>query len=138
MKRKRTPARDEPGGINLIPVLGIAFLLVLFIVAAVPFARERGIDFSNPWWSHGYGCGAIVISVDSQDRISVENDGMPREIDVRSVRSTVARRLAEYPRCGVLVKAHRRSSMGTVVRVVDEAKLARNRPPVAVQLVTVD
>lgn len=136
MKRKRTPAREEPGGINLIPVLGIAFLLVLFVVAAVPFAQERGIYFPS---YRGHGCEfPALILVDNQNRIFVEDSGKLKQIDIRSVRVSVARRLAQFPECGVLVKAHKHSSMGIVVRVVDEAKLARQNPPVSVQLATAD
>ncbi len=137
MKRRHRRTGGETGGINLTPVLGIAFLLLLFLVAAVPFAQERGIDFSG---CHDVDCACefpVFIVVDNQNRIWVEEGGKAIPIDIRSVRSVVARKLAEEWNCGVLVVAEPKSKMGIVVRVVDEAKLARNPPP-AVSLATVD
>lgn len=138
IRRKRKETGSSPG-FNTTPVLGIVFLLLLFFVVSVPIAQERGVDLTD-----GYGCDCpgdapvINIIVDSENRIFVEESNRLKQIGRRSVRTTVARRLAESPRSAIFVQAHRQSDMGTVIRVVDEARMARRSPPVPVSIAAVD
>ncbi|MFP3942982.1 MAG: ExbD/TolR family protein [Alphaproteobacteria bacterium] len=136
---RRRKRRSETGGINLTPVLGLAFILLLFVVAAFPFAQERGIDFLNVESGGICDCGdPIVITVDSRNRIFVGVGEARKQVTLRAVETHVARLLAENPQSAVLVQAHKQSDMGVVIRAVDQARQARDAPPVPVQIATVE
>ncbi|MFP3943318.1 MAG: ExbD/TolR family protein, partial [Alphaproteobacteria bacterium] len=117
------------------------FIMLIFFIVTATFVREQGIDVTSPDKDQPPDqpdIVAIVVAVDPNNNIFVEEGGQLRQVDVRSVRANVARKLAENRESPVVVQAAETSDMGVVVRVMDQAKLARDNPPVPVSIATTE
>ena len=135
MSRKHRKRGGGETEVDLTPMLDIVFIMLIFFIVTATFVHERGIDVTAPPPEDKPVDTevAIVIAVDARNNIFVEEGGAQRQVDFRAVRANVARKLAENPKSPVLVQADKKSDMGVVVRVMDQAKLARNpSPPVAI------
>jgi len=64
--------------------------------------------------------GNIMIGVTQDGDIYMEG----KRIDLRSIRPLLERSLAEDPESGVVVVADKRSETGSVVKVMDQCRLA--------------
>jgi biopolymer transport protein ExbD len=141
MSRKHKRKQGDESEVNLTPMLDIVFIMLIFFIVTATFVREQGIDVTAPENQPDPPVNpppAIVIAVDPRNNIFVEEGGALRQVDVRAVRANVARKLAENQNSPVLVQAAKTSDMGVVVRVMDQAKLARNNPPVPVSIATTE
>jgi len=138
MSRKVKRGQGDEADVNLTPMLDIVFIMLIFFIVTATFVHERGIDVTAPDNEKKPDTTnpPIVIAVDSKNNIFVELGGQQRPVDVRAVRANVARKLAENQKSAVLIQADRSSDMGVVVHVMDQAKLARDRPPVPVSIAT--
>ncbi|ACL05215.1 MULTISPECIES: ExbD/TolR family protein [Desulfatibacillum] len=108
--------------INMSPLIDMVFILLIFFLVTTSFVRETGIDVHRPTASTAVSKekATILVGVTKDNRIFMEK----REIDVRAVRLHVERALAENPEGSVVVVADRDSSTGTVISVMDDARLA--------------
>jgi len=84
--------------------------------------KEAGIDVqrSTAATAEVKQRGNILIGVTPEGDVFMEG----KRVDVRSVRPLVERALAEDPESGVVVVADKRSITGTVVKVMDQCRLA--------------
>ncbi len=130
MRMRRHAAGSEghesSTGIDLAPMLDfVTNLLIFFIITAV-FVKEVSLDVTRPQGEmtneqdDDPSKAAIPISVLMDGTIWVDN----REVDVRAVRANVERIKAVRPKAGVLIIADQNAPTGTVVDVIDAARLA--------------
>jgi biopolymer transport protein ExbD len=119
-------AHDSHTGIDLAPMLDfVTNLLIFFIITAV-FVKEVSIEVSRPQGEmtqeqdQDQDNAAIPVSILSDGTIWVDN----REVDARAVRANVERLHAVRPKAGVLIVADQNAPTGTVVDVIDAARLA--------------
>jgi biopolymer transport protein ExbD len=123
--RHRAETHESHTGIDLAPMLDfITNLLIFFIITAV-FTHEVSIEVSRPSGELEQAKGdeknaAIPISVLQDGTIWVDN----REVDIRAVRANVERLHAVRPKAGVLIVADQSAPTGTVIDVIDAARLA--------------
>ena len=117
---------ESSTGIDLAPMLDfVTNLLIFFIITAV-FVKEVSLDVTRPQGEMTNeedpdpSKAAIPISVLQDGSIWVDN----REVDVRAVRANVERIKAVRPKAGVLIIADQNAPTGTVVDVIDAARLA--------------
>ncbi|HEY8123349.1 MAG TPA: biopolymer transporter ExbD [Myxococcota bacterium] len=117
---------ESSTGIDLAPMLDfVTNLLIFFIITAV-FVKEVSLEVSRPQGEmtneqpDDPKNAAIPISVLQDGTIWVDN----REVDVRAVRANVERLRAVRPKAGVLIVADQNAPTGTVVDVIDAARLA--------------
>ena len=127
MRRHQAEAHESHSGIDLAPMLDfVTNLLIFFIITAV-FVKEVSIEVSRPQGEltqeqeENQENAAIPISVLADGTIWVDN----REVDARAVRANVERLHAVRPKAGVLIVADQNAPTGTVVDVIDAARLAR-------------
>lgn len=108
--------------LNMAPLIDMVFLLLIFFLVTTSFVRETGIDVNRPAASTALSKdkASILVGVTRENRVFMEK----REIDVRAVGVNVERALSENPEGGVLVVADRESSTGTVIAVMDAARIA--------------
>ncbi len=118
---QRRRNRKTPG-LDISSLIDMVFILLIFFLVNTSFVRETGVTVSRPTASTATveKKSAILIGVDTEDRIFMEN----REIDARAVRANVERALAENPEAAVVVVADKASSTGVAITVMDGARLA--------------
>jgi biopolymer transport protein ExbD len=108
--------------INMGPLIDMVFLLLIFFVVTTSFVKEAGIDVqrSTAATAEVKERGNIMIGVNAEGDVYYEG----KQVDVRSVRGLVERALAEDPESGVVIVADQASETGTVVKVMDQCRLA--------------
>jgi biopolymer transport protein ExbD len=126
MRRHQAESHESHTGIDLAPMLDfVTNLLIFFIITAV-FVKEVSLEVSRPEAIEQEPTdtnpenAAIPISVLADGTIWVDN----REVDIRAVRANVERLHAVKPKAGVLIVADQSAPTGTVVDVIDAARLA--------------
>ncbi|HEU4431673.1 MAG TPA: biopolymer transporter ExbD [Myxococcota bacterium] len=126
IRRHHAEAHESHTGIDLAPMLDfVTNLLIFFIITAV-FVKEVSLEVNRPTGEMTQEQqddpkkAAIPISVLADGTIWVDN----REVDVRAVRANVERIKAVRPEAGVLIVADQNAPTGTVVDVIDAARLA--------------
>ena len=108
--------------INMGPLVDMVFLLLIFFVVTTSFVKETGIDVqrSTAATAERKERGNIMLGISADGMIYMED----KRIDVRSVRALIERALAEDPESGVVIVADKDSNTGTVVKAMDQCRLA--------------
>lgn len=108
--------------INISPLIDLVFLLLIFFMVTTSFVKETGIDINRPQAETAVVSkkNAILVGISEQGR--VHYDG--KAIDVRSVRLHIARAVADKPEADVVVIADKKCPTGTLIRVMDQCRLA--------------
>jgi biopolymer transport protein ExbD len=120
--RKTIRGNDKGVNINISPLIDMVFLLLIFFVVTTSFVKEAGIDVqkSTAATAEVKEHGNIMIGVSAEGHVYMEG----KRIDVRSVRSLIERALAEDPESGVVVVADKYSETGSIIKVMDQCRLA--------------
>jgi len=115
-------AKNKGIELNIAPLIDMVFILLIFFLVTTSFVRETGVDINRPAAVTAVSKkkANILVGITKDDRIFMEK----REIDIRAVRANVERALAENPESAVIIVADRESKTGTVIKVMDECKLA--------------
>ncbi len=120
----RNSLRGEESGVEVRigPMIDMVFLLLIFFVVTTSFVKEAGIDVQRSTASTAEvkERGNIMIGVTQEGDIYMEG----KRVDLRSIRPLLERSLAEDPESGVVVVADKRSDTGSVVKVMDQCRLA--------------
>ena len=108
--------------INISPLIDLVFLLLIFFLVTTSFVKETGIEVQRPVASTAElkEQGNLLIGVDNSGRVFMDR----RQVDVRMVRGHIARALAENPKSGVIIVADQQSQAGTIIKVMDQCRLA--------------
>lgn len=120
--RRSHVQQEEEAEINITPMLDIVFIMLIFFIVTATFVRETGIDVTRPdaQTAQQEQRPPILIAINSEGEIWFDR----RRIDIRAVRANIERALAENPESGVVIIADAESETGTLVEVMDEARLA--------------
>ena len=120
----RSSIRGEGKGvdINMGPLIDMVFLLLIFFVVTTSFVKEAGIEVSRSTAATAEvkERANIMVGVTSDGEIYMEG----KRGDLRSVRPLIERALAEDPESGIVVVADQRSDTGSVIKVMDQCRLA--------------
>ena len=108
--------------LNIAPLIDMVFILLIFFLVTTSFVKETGVDISRPTASTAVAktTSTILIGITRDSTIHLDR----REVDVRAVRSSVERAMAENPEAGVVIVADKESKTGLVISVMDACKLA--------------
>lgn len=124
MGRFRNASADDDGetGIDMSPLIDCVFILLIFFIVTTVFVEETGIEVDKPQ-------AASASDLDSNSiLLAISEDGdvvyAKQNIGVNGVQSVVKRMLTAEPGLPVIIQADRNSDSGTLVRVIDEAKIA--------------
>jgi biopolymer transport protein ExbD len=127
MKRHQEESHESTTGIDLAPMLDFVVNLLIFFIITAVFVKEVALEVNRPQGEiqnetpDDPDNAAIPISVLADGTIWVDN----REVDNRAVRANVERLHAVRPKAGVLIVADQSAPTGTVVDVIDAARLAQ-------------
>jgi biopolymer transport protein ExbD len=126
MKRHQEETHESTTGIDLAPMLDFVVNLLIFFIITAVFVKEVALEVNRPQGEMTQSepnedNASIPISILSDGTIWVDN----REVDNRAVRANVERLHAVKPKAGVLIIADQNAPTGTVVDVIDAARLAQ-------------
>jgi biopolymer transport protein ExbD len=123
MRRSHTePLSTSSVIINVVPLVDVMCFLLIFYIVTTSFVQEAGVDVNRP-------TAQTAVQKEGENiLIAVTRDGEiwmdKRRIDIRSVRINVERALAQTPEAPVVVVTDRESRTGTLVEIIDQARLA--------------
>ncbi len=124
-RRKRRGEAEDKADIDLTPMLDVVFIMLIFFIVTASFVNELGINVNKPDVPENQpppetDKADILVQVSGNNDIYMDG----RRVDVRSVRSIIARMYAENPKASVIVKADVNSDAGTYVAIADAARSA--------------
>ena len=113
---------DEESSIDITPMLDVVFIMLIFFSVTTSFTRAPGASINRPLADQAAPLqgGNILIGVQPHDAIWMAG----RQIELREVRQMVERARAENPESSVVIVADQGARIGTVTRVMDQARLA--------------
>lgn len=120
MRRKKySETVDSP---DMTPMLDVVFIMLIFFIVTTTFVKESGVD----WLSNSGGDSVppklkpLVVTIDGSDTINL----LGRTIDADALRANIELEYAKSKAAGVVVKAHEIASTSTLIKAVDQIKLA--------------
>lgn len=127
MRKLAGTRKNDESKVDLTPMLDVVFILLIFFVVTATFLSETAIDAAS-----NENNEAPPEQNDTKKNILIElganNDiilnGEPRPILESQIRSNIDRLKAENPAASVIIKPHVRSTVNTLVTVMDSARQA--------------
>ena len=121
MKYRRELAEpDEAIELNLIPLIDVIMFLLIFFISTTSMMEDAGVSVDKPQ------AGGASQSESKSIVLAITRDGkityLGKEIGINGVRPTV-KRLCGKEALPVVLQTDENSLSGTVIRVIDEAKL---------------
>jgi biopolymer transport protein ExbD len=122
MALKRHNNNNEEAELDMTPMLDIVFIMLIFFIVTTSFVKESGISVNTPkaQTASRQDQANIFIAITRDGEVWIDK----RPIDVRAVRSVVARLHAENPTGSVVIQSDRDSATHTLVEVMDQVRLA--------------
>lgn len=125
-RRRKKQNNEDTSEIDLTPMLDVVFIMLIFFIVTASFVKERAIDVNVPENLKNPpppnpDKKSILIQVTSSNEIFFDN----QRIDIRSVRSRIAQKHAEWPDAPVVVRAHEESTAETYIAIADAAREAK-------------
>jgi len=116
---------DQEGGINLMPLVDVVFLLLIFFLAATTFASEEvELDLRLPEAKSGESGKA-----DRQLIINVSQDGSltmgGRSVTLEALRQKLVAAVRRNKEQAVLVRGDKEAQFGVGLQVLDTCRLAK-------------
>ncbi len=108
--------------INISPLIDVVFILLIFFIVTTVFIEETGVDVNKPRavTAEDLEKHCILIAVTANGQVYQGG----RSIGVAGVRSVVASMLEEDKAMPVIIQGDADANHGTIVKVIDAAKLA--------------
>ncbi|MGK0267456.1 MAG: biopolymer transport protein ExbD [Paraglaciecola sp.] len=122
MALKRHSDNNEEAEINMTPMLDIVFIMLIFFIVTTSFVKESGISVNTPkaQTASRQDQANIFIAITRDGQVWIDK----RPIDIRALRTVVARLHAENPAGSVVIQSDRDSATHTLVEVMDQVRLA--------------
>ena len=134
MSKRGSILQDEAemSDINISPMIDMVFILLIFFIVTTVFVQEPGVEVQRE-----YALSALDLEKNSI-LIAITTDGDVvyggSEIGIVGVRGVVKRLTADNETMPVILQVDRAAPAATVIRVIDECKLAN--PPSTVSIST--
>lgn len=117
----RKHASEEEAQIDMTPMLDVTFIMLIFFIVTTSFVKEAGVDVARPEAATAFAQkGNIMIGVSSTGQVWMSK----RQITMDAVRPYVEAARGESPESSVVIVADRLAPAGTVIQVMDQARLA--------------
>lgn len=125
MKKKIEGGRRRvESEINMAPLIDMIFILLIFFLVTTTFSRESGVELKKPRPApeqHDIKKKTnVTVEVGHDNRLIIDG----RVYDVRTVRAYMEQFLLDAPKGTVVIAADKDSSIGRVIQVMDQCKLA--------------
>lgn len=122
MALKRHNNNEGEAELDMTPMLDIVFIMLIFFIVTTSFVKESGITVNTPkaQTASKQESANIFIAITQAGEVWIDK----RPVDVRAVRSVVARLHAENPAGSVVIQSDRDSATHTLVEVMDQVRMA--------------
>lgn len=119
LKRNRKSQQAE---IDMTPMLDIVFIMLIFFIVTTSFVKESGIEITPPQaqTSQKQDNATIFVAINAEGDVWIDN----RLIDIRSVRTVVARLHAENPEGSVVIQSDENARTRELISVMDQIRMA--------------
>ncbi|MBC2607015.1 ExbD/TolR family protein [Pelagicoccus albus] len=119
--RKMFAEKKSTEEINMSPLIDMVFILLIFFIVTTVFVEETGVEVNKPQAASASDLEKNSILIAITENGNVVYGG--KEVGISGVRPII-RRLYQKEKMPVIIQADRQSITDTLVRVIDEAKLA--------------
>ena len=118
-QRKRQSQQAE---IDMTPMLDIVFIMLIFFIVTTSFVKESGIEVNPPeaQTRQQQDNASIFVAINADGDVWIDN----RLIDIRSVRTVIARLHAQNPEGAVVIQSDENARTRELVSVMDQIRLA--------------
>ena len=110
--------------LNMAPLIDMIFILLIFFLVTTSFSRESGVELKKPKPAPAQPDVQkktnVTVEIGHDNRIFIEG----RIYDVRTVRAYMEQFLIDTPTGTVVIATDKDSSIGRVIQVLDQCKLA--------------
>ncbi|UZE97072.1 ExbD/TolR family protein [Alkalimarinus alittae] len=113
---------ENDSEIDMTPMLDIVFIMLIFFIVSSNFIREAGVEINRPTASTAEQKenAGIMIAITPDDQIWLDQ----KQIDIRMIRPTLEKLKVEQPNIGILIQSDQDARTGTLIKVMDQVKLA--------------
>lgn len=120
MGKRRVKKEEEPGAIDLTPMLDVVFIMLIFFIVTASFIKEAGIEVNRPeaTTAEAKKHANILIAINANNEVWIDKN----RIDIRAVRAQIERLHAENPKGTVVIQADDKASVETLTDVADAAR----------------
>ena len=123
MKHRNPGGDEEETQIHISPLIDCVFILLIFFIVTTRFIDEKGIEVDKPQPSSSANSDSesenLVLTVTEKGKILLDNT----EMTLTAVQTAVERATRKKEDAPVIVQAVAAAPSGTLVKVIDAAKL---------------
>lgn len=110
--------------LDMAPLIDMIFILLIFFLVTTSFSRESGVELKKPKSSpaepNAQKKTNVTVEIGHDNRVFIDD----RVYDVRTVRAYMEQFLIDVPKGTVVIATDKDSSIGRVIEVMDQCKLA--------------
>lgn len=122
MSLHRHKKASQQAEIDMTPMLDIVFIMLIFFIVTTSFVKESGIEVNPPQaqTSQKQDNATIFVAINADGDVWIDN----RLMDIRSVRTVIARLHAQNPEGAVVIQSDENARTKALVSVMDQIRLA--------------
>lgn len=121
MSYHRHKRQTQQAELDMTPMLDIVFIMLIFFIVTTSFVKESGVEVNSPQAQTGTTQNAnIFVAITAEGEVWIDK----RPVDLRSVRSIVARLHAQNPQSSVVIQSDNQARTRELVSVMDQIRMA--------------
>ncbi len=122
MAVRRHTRNNDDTELDMTPMLDIVFIMLIFFIVTTSFVKESGITVNTPkaQTASKQEKANVFVAINADGEVWIDK----RPVDIRSVRTVVARLHAENPEGAVVIQSDEEAATRTLVAVMDQIRLA--------------
>ncbi len=122
MSYHRHKRQSQQAELDMTPMLDIVFIMLIFFIVTTSFVKESGVDVNTPQAQSSVQQEntTILVAITPDGDVWIDK----RLVDIRSVRTIVARLHAENPEGTVVIQSDENARTKELVSVMDQIRLA--------------
>ena len=134
MSKRGSILQDEAemSDINISPMIDMVFILLIFFIVTTVFVQEPGVEVQREFAMSALDLekNSILMAITPDGEVVYAGS----DIGIMGVRGVVKRLTADNGTMPIILQVDRAAPASTVIRVIDECKLAN--PPSVVSIST--
>ena len=115
-------ADQDDAAVDMTPMLDIVFIMLIFFIVTATFVKQAGLEVTRPDAQTAVDQKrvGVLVAIGPENRVFMDN----KEVDVREVRATAEKLLAENPQGSIVIQADQKSEAGIVLLVMEQLRTA--------------
>lgn len=122
MSYHRHTRQSQQAELDMTPMLDIVFIMLIFFIVTTSFVKESGVEVNSPQaqTSQQQESATIFVAITAEGDVWIDK----RLVDIRSVRTIVARLHSENPEGSVVIQSDENARTRDLVSVMDQIRMA--------------